>query len=166
MRFKLTVTCLLLLILTGGVHARNSFEYHVYPTYIDVIDYIDQVGLYGPITKGITQWASVSQSHGNGLNRPYSYCIPGIRCGGWNKDTFGWHLKKIPNNLEITKIRDSEGTQLYVLQGEKASLASIFDFYVNKFSSSKEEKEVWEELKNFSYQIEDVCHCPKVRVME
>ena len=156
MKLKLPITFLLCACtLFSPVYAEEqTFEDHVWGSFDESIQCVEQVGLTGPIAQEVTRWAIVRQLHENGLDRPATYCIPGISCGGWNKEMLEYSLKMIPNELEISRIRDSEGLPLYVLRGDKANLVStatvalLFDYYVTNLSwFSKQEKEAWSDSK-------------------
>jgi hypothetical protein len=163
LKLKLPMICVLVLCLFGIANAEKltlSFEDHVITSYRDSIRCVEKVGIRGPIANEITRWAIVRQLHENGLDRPPTYCIPGIGCGGWNEENLKWSLKRIHHNLKVTKIRDSEGMLMYVLEGENANLVStatvalLFDYYVETFSwFSKQEKQVWTDSKKYSYLI-------------
>jgi hypothetical protein len=164
MKLKLPITFLLCkCILLSSVYANDnylSFEDHVLTSFKDSVACVKQVGITGPLAEEVTRWAIVRQLHENGLDRPATYCIPGIGCGGWNEENLKWSLKRIPNDIQLSRIRDSEGAPMYVLKGNKANLIStatvalLFDYYVNKFSwFSQKEKEAWAESKKYSYLI-------------
>jgi hypothetical protein len=162
MKLKFPIAVILLLVSVGiaGANSFLSFEDHIITSYNASVECVKQVGIPGPLAKEVTQWAIVRQLHENGLNRPATYCIPGISCGSWNEENLRWSLKRIPNNIEVTHIRDEDGMALYVLKGNKANLVStatvalLFDYYVDNFSwFSPKEKEVWSESKRYSYLI-------------
>jgi hypothetical protein len=171
MKLKLPITFLLTLIWVSLCSAESlSFEDHIITSYSQSIECVKQVGIQGPIAEEITQWAIVRQLHENGLDRPATYCIPGISCGSWNEENLKWSLKRIPNDIKVTRIRDSEGMPLYVLTGNKANLVStatvalLFDYYVDHFSwFSQKEKEAWAESKKYSYLIAQGFDFPQYR---
>lgn len=165
MKLKLPIIFLLCFYTTAlsPVYADDSylsFEDHVITSFKACTACVEQVGLSGPIAQEITRWAIVRQLHENGLNRPATYCIPGISCGGWNKEMLEYSLRIIPNELAISRIYDSEGLPMYVLKGNKANLVStatvalLFDYYVTNLSwFSEQEKETWSDSKRYSYLI-------------
>jgi hypothetical protein len=160
LKLKLPILFLLTVVLVSNASAFLSFEDHIITSYRDSIRYVEKAGIKGPIANEITKWAIVRQLHENGLDRPATYCIPGIGCGGWNEENLKWCLKRIPNNIQLSQIRDSEGALMYVLKGEKANLIStatvalLFDYYVEKMPwFSAKEKEAWSESKKYSYLI-------------
>ncbi len=160
LKFPIIFTLVLLSVVTVNANSFLSFEDHVITSYNASVACVKQVGIQGPIAEEITRWAIVRQLHENGLNRPATYCIPGISCGSWNEENLRWSLKRIPNNIEVTRIRDEYGMALYVLKGNKANLVStatvalLFDYYVDNFSwFSPKEKEAWSESKKYSYLI-------------
>lgn len=162
MKLKFPIILILILLSAGIVNANSflSFEDHIITSYNASVECVKQVGIQGPLAQEVTQWAIVRQLHENGLNRPATYCIPGISCGSWNEENLRWSLKRIPNNIEVTRIRDEDGMALYVLKGNKANLVStatvalLFDYYVDNFSwFSPKEKSVWTESKKYSYLI-------------
>lgn len=175
MKLKLPITFLLCLCAAtlSPVHAGDSylsFEDHVITSFKASVNCVEQVGLDGPIAQEVTRWAIVRQLHENGLDRPATYCIPGISCGGWNKEMLEYSLRIIPNELAISRIYDSEGLPMYVLKGNKANLVStatvalLFDYYVTNLSwFSKQEKEAWSDSKRYSYLISQGFNFPEYR---
>ena len=164
MKLKLPITWVLVLLCMSisSVNASNylSFEDHVLTSFNKCIEGVNQAGIRGPLAEEITRWAIVRQLHENGLDRGHTYCIPGISCGSWNKDTLDWCLKRVPNDVKVTRIHDSDGMALYELKGYGANVVSttavamLFDYYVQHFNwFSKEEKEVWDKSKAYSELI-------------
>ena len=147
-------------ISSANASSYLSFEDHVLTSFHKCIEGVNQAGIRGPLAEEITRWAIVRQLHENGLDRGHTYCVPGISCGSWNKDTLDWCLKRVPNDVKVTRIKDSEGMALYELKGHNANVVStaavamLFDYYVQHFSwFTKEEKEVWDKSKAYSELI-------------
>jgi hypothetical protein len=172
MRLKLPIIFVMLLLCASCASASSflSFEDHIITSYSESIECVKRVGITGPLAEEVTRWAIVRQLHENGLDRPATYCIPGIGCGGWNEENLKWSLKRIPNDIQLSQIRDSEGAPMYVLKGNKANLIStatvalLFDYYVDKFSwFSQKEKEAWAESKKYSYLIAQGFDFPQYR---
>jgi hypothetical protein len=172
MRLKLPITFVLLMLCASWASANSflSFEDHILTSFSGSIEAINKAGIKGPIAEEVARWALIRQLHENGLNRGHTYCIPGISCGGWNRETLNWCLRYVTNEVGVSRIADSEGMLMYELNGRGANIVStaavalLFDYYVKHFNwFSTKEKEDWEESRKYSDLIAQGFDFPQYR---
>lgn len=159
-RLFLLIFGLFFVVFEGKSTAFTSFEDHILTSFPACIRAVERCGIPGPLAEEVTRWAIVRQLHENGLNRPQNYSIPGVSCGGWNKEQLETCLERIPNEVELSTVRDSDGVSMYVLKGTGANIVStatialLFDYYVTNLSwFSDRERAVWSESQRCSYLI-------------
>jgi hypothetical protein len=159
------ILSVLILLLLPNLCMGATFDDHVIVFYPSLVCKIEQCGIQGPLARELAQYAIIRQLHENGLDRPPSYSIPGISTGGWNEDILRHVLKKLRlDNISLTKIHDSDGVPMFVVDGLQANhlsavtIAYLYDYYLIRFEQSftLRQREVWQKSKVCSYILS--CH--------
>ena len=148
---KLILPILILLMSSVGF---ADFNTEVDRVYMETLEIVSE-DFPGEIAKDMSMVASLRCVHENGTEKRKDYSVPGLGCGGWNREVVNGVLKKKDFSIDIGKVYDSEGMCMISLKGDKAHgisaacIASLFDFYIRNFKFKEED--LWSRLKVYSY---------------
>ena len=149
---KLFLPILFLMVTISYADFDKQVDF-VYPETVKIVEQ----SFPGEISKDMSLIASIRCVHENGLLKSNDYSVPGLGCGGWNREILNKLLLKLDNPLSISRVFDSEGACMMSLKGDlahfvsAATIAHLFDYYIFNLGFSETDKILWKKLTAYSY---------------